>query len=92
MTYIKLCALLIAELELEPMPATPSKFCRGVLGIQIGTFIFMDTPIKCSVRNICFILVVLAWLEYCLELGSPIIVFVGSEFRLKDLGPCFLVL
>lgn len=48
MTCIKSRTLLIAELELEPTPATPGPLCLGVLGIQMGTFIFMDTFIKCS--------------------------------------------
>ena len=50
----------------------------------------MDTSVKCSVKNICLILVILALFKYFSELGNPVTAFVymGLEFRLKDLRPC----
>ena len=50
----------------------------------------MDTSVKCSLKNIRFLLIALAWFKYFPELGNPVSAFVytGLEFRLKDLRPC----
>lgn len=42
-----------------------SQFCLVVLRIEIETLIFMDTSVKCSVKNICFLLIVVQ------NLGTP---------------------
>ena len=48
----------------------------------------MDTSVKCSVKNSCLILVILALFKYFSEFGNPVTAFVymGLEFRLKDLS------